>query len=120
MDGIVAVRARGEVGVAIDEAGEDEVGGEIDDGGAWWDGEGGVFDGADAVAFENEDDMGTIVAGAAVEQIAGFDVGDCSGGGEGAHCDKRDEERGSSGQDAVHVIPLEIFLLTMQAEMICC
>ena len=105
VNGIVAIGAAGEMGVAVDEAGKDEVVGEIDDGGTGGDGEGGVFDRADAVAFEDKRDVLTVVAGVAVEEVAGFDVGEGGRGGERAERGGGDQEREGSEERTRHGAP---------------
>ena len=75
-DFVVAVGAAGEVGVAVDEAGEDVACGEVEDLGSGGRSEAGRFDGSDALVG---DDEGGVVDGewpeAEVEEMAGADVG---------------------------------------------
>ncbi len=75
VDGVVLVGTGAEVDVAVDEAGEDVIGGEVDDFCAERDGEGGGFNGLDAVAGEDQDYVVAVDAGFAVEEMARFDVG---------------------------------------------
>ena len=72
------------MGVAVDEARQDEVVCEIDDRGSSRDGEGRVLDGANAVAVEDKNDVCAVASGAALKQMAHFDIGDACGRGEGA------------------------------------
>ena len=98
MNGIVAIGARGKVGMAVDEAGEDEVVREIDKRRACRDDKGGIFDGADAIAFKHEYDMGPVAAGAALKEVPGFDVGDGRSG-----CGRGESGRGNDGDEGMLV-----------------
>ena len=105
MDGIVPIGASSEVGVAIDETRKDEVAGEIDDESACRNGEGCVFDGADAIALKDQEDVRPIVAGVAVKEITGLHIGDSGGCGEAAERSECDDEGENMKTEARHGAP---------------
>jgi hypothetical protein len=79
VDLLVAIGAIAQVGVAIDEAGENVLRGEIDDLGAGGRLESSGFNGLDALVCNNECDVVKIMAGCGFEKVASADVSGGSG-----------------------------------------
>ena len=90
-DGVVAVGAGAQMGVAVDQARKDVGVGEICYLRAWRNCESGGFDRLDALTFDDEHHVGVICPALAVKQFASFDVGGLRGLSEGGEGRQREQ-----------------------------